>query len=267
MTATKAEFAGAGKVGESIFSPWERRFVARYVQRVPRWLETYHLTLLTIVWSLLILLFGWLAQRDIQWLWMVSVMIVLQYITDLFDGAVGRYRNTGLVKWGFFMDHFLDFIFLCAMITAYHTVAPPGLDFWFVLLLGLTGAHMVHSFLAFAATNEFRIAFLGVGPTEMRLAFIGINAFIIFTWPRYYEYTLPLLTGGVLLGLIVVVVGTQRRLWHMDMQAKREAEHAVAVFARDSRSTIGSGNGSGDGSCDGSGDGTSDGSSDSTALR
>lgn len=223
MTPDKP-FAGAGKVGESLFTPWERRLVARYVTRVPSWLETYHLTLLTIVWSLLILLFGWLAQRNIQWLWMVSVMIVCQYITDLFDGAVGRHRNTGLIKWGFFMDHFLDFIFLCAMITAYHTVAPPGLDVWFMLLLGLTGAHMTHSFLAFAATNEFRIAYNGVGPTEMRLAFIGINAFIIFTWPNYYNYTLPALTVAVLVALIFVVVNTQRQLWHIDMEAKRASE-------------------------------------------
>ena len=217
-------FAGAGKVGESFFSPWERRFVARYVTKVPRALETYHLTLLTVVWSALILFFGWMARSNIQWLWMVSVMIVLQYITDLFDGAVGRYRNTGLVKWGFFMDHFLDYIFLCAMITAYHTVAPPGLDVWFVLLLGLTGAHMAHSFLAFAATNEFRIAFHGVGPTEMRLAFVGINAFIIFTWPNYYEYTLPALTLAVLVGLVFVVTNTQRQLWQVDMQAKAASE-------------------------------------------
>lgn len=223
MSAEKP-FAGAGKVGESLFSPWERRFVARYVTKVPRFLETYHLTLLTVVWSLAILFFGWMARRNIQWLWMVSLMIVLQYITDLFDGAVGRYRNTGLVKWGFFMDHFLDYIFLCAMITAYHTVAPPNLDVWFVLLLGLTGAHMAHSFLAFAATNEFRIAFHGVGPTEMRLAFIGINAFIIFTYPRYYEVTLPVLTLMVLIGLIVVVINTQRQLWAIDMKAKADNE-------------------------------------------
>lgn len=221
MTAQQP-FGGAAKVGESLFAPIEKRLVARYVARIPSWLETYHLTLLTIVWNGLILLFGWLAQRNIQWLWMVSVMIVMQYITDLFDGAVGRLRDTGLVKWGFFMDHFLDYIFLCALIIAYHTVAPKGLDVWFMLLLGLTGAHMTHSFLAFAATNEFRIAFHGVGPTEMRLAFIGINTFIIFTPSSYYQYTLPALTLIVLIALVFVVAKTQRQLWVIDMATKAE---------------------------------------------
>jgi archaetidylinositol phosphate synthase len=217
---TQASFGGAGKVGASLLSGPEKRLVARFVGRIPRGLETYHLTLLTLVWSGLILLCGRLAQRDIRWLWLISLLIVCQYLTDLFDGAVGRLRDTGLVKWGFFMDHFLDYVFLCALITAYYLVAPAGYATWFMLLLGLTGAHMVHSFLSFAATNEFRIAFYGVGPTEMRLVFIGINTFIIWTWPRFYEVTIPLLTLAVLLGLVYAVFCTQRRLWQLDMAAK-----------------------------------------------
>jgi phosphatidylglycerophosphate synthase len=31
-------------------------------------------------------------------------VIVFQYITDLLDGEIGRKRNTGLIKWGFYMD-------------------------------------------------------------------------------------------------------------------------------------------------------------------
>lgn len=220
IMTTDETFGGAGKVGESFFARPERWLVQRYVGSVPRWLETYHLTMLTLVWSILIPMFGVLARGDIRWLWMVSVMIVLQYLTDLFDGAVGRTRGTGLVRWGFFMDHFLDYVFLCSLIVAYYIVAPEGHTTWFMLLLALTGAHMTHSFLAFAATNEFRIAFHGIGPTEMRLAFIVINGFIILTWPRYYEYTLPALALVVLLGLVYVVYATQRRLWQMDMAAK-----------------------------------------------
>jgi phosphatidylglycerophosphate synthase len=233
MTTQQQRFGGAAKVGESLLTGIERRVVARYVPRVPRWLETYHLTLLTVVWSLLVFGSGWLARGSIHWLWAISGLIVCQYVTDLFDGAVGRLRDTGLVKWGFFMDHFLDFIFLCALITAYYLVAPTGFEVWFMLLLGLTGAHMVHSFLAFAATNEFRIAFYGIGPTEMRLVFIAINTFIIFTWPRYYGVTIPLLTLGVLVGLVFAVFCTQRHLWRLDLAAKaaRLAESAEQASA------------------------------------
>lgn len=218
-------FGGAAKVGQSILAGPEGRLRDAFVDRIPPWLETYHLTLMTIPWSVGVVLFGWLARLtgNTNWLWFISVMIVCQYLTDLFDGAVGRRRNTGLVKWGFFMDHFLDFIFLCALITAYYLVAPPGYEVWFMLLLGITGAHMVHSFLSFAATNEFQIYFYGLGPTEARIGFIIINAFIVWTWPRYYEITIPILTLGSLLGLVWVVYGTHRRLWAIDMAAKEKA--------------------------------------------
>lgn len=220
----KQPFGGAGKVGESIFSAPEKRLVAAGVTKVPRWLETYHLTMMTLLWSGMIVVFGWLARENLDWLWGSSIMIVAQYITDLFDGAVGRKRNTGLIKWGFFMDHFLDFIFLCALIISYYLVAPPGYDVWFLAILGLTGAHMVHSYLAFAATNEFRIAFAGIGPTEARIGFIVINTIIIFTWPDYYEFTIPGVTIATAAGLVFVVYHTQKNLWRIDMEEKARVE-------------------------------------------
>ena len=32
--------------------------------------------------------------------------------TDSFDGALGRRRDTGIPKWGYYMDHLLDFVFM-----------------------------------------------------------------------------------------------------------------------------------------------------------
>ena len=91
----------------------------------------------------------------------MSIAVVLQYLTDLFDGAVGRARSTGLVKWGFYMDHFLDFIFQCALIFDYALISPPelNLEWWFFAILTITSGYMVNSFLSFAATNEFEIYF------------------------------------------------------------------------------------------------------------
>jgi phosphatidylglycerophosphate synthase len=220
MDSRPRPFGGADKVGKSVLSGPENRLRQAWVDRIPPWLETYHLTLMTLVWSVGVVAFGFLARRsgNLHWLWFVSLMIVLQYLSDLFDGAVGRRRNTGLVKWGFFMDHFLDYVFLCALITAYYLVAPPGYDVWFLALLGVTGGHMVHSFLSFAATNEFQIYFFGMGPTEARIGFIIINTIIIYTWPKYYEWTIPVLTCGSLATLAVLAFRTHRRLWAIDME-------------------------------------------------
>ena len=50
------EFAGASKTNTSFLSPLERRLAPFVLPRIPKWLETYHLTMLTLVWSLLIVI-------------------------------------------------------------------------------------------------------------------------------------------------------------------------------------------------------------------
>ena len=86
------KFAGAGKANSGLLVPLERRLARFVLPRVPRWLETYHLTLLTPVWAVGIAGFSYLAARDLRWLWMVNLMIVFHYFTDHFDGKLGKYR-------------------------------------------------------------------------------------------------------------------------------------------------------------------------------
>ena len=113
------QFAGADKVNNSFLSPLERRLVPLVIPRIPLWLETYHLTMLTFLWSGLILAFSYLAAGNIRWLWAVSLMIALQWVTDYYDGKIGKHRNTGLVRWGYYMDHLLDYFFLASILIGY----------------------------------------------------------------------------------------------------------------------------------------------------
>jgi len=219
----KTPFAGDKKVGQSLFTPLEKKFVAAFVGKIPLWLETYHLTSMTIVWSLGAIFFGYLARNNIQWLWGTSIMIVGQYLTDLFDGAVGRMRNTGLIKWGYYMDHFLDYVFLCSLLIGYFFIVPEHFVYLSFAMLALYGAFMVNSFLVFAATNAFRIAVFFIGPTEIRLAFILVNTLIIVFGNSYMSQLLPYVLVVSLIALIVVVYRTQKEIWQMDMEQKRKS--------------------------------------------
>jgi len=220
----ESSFGGASKVGTSLLSKPEKMLVSKFVDRIPKSLETYHLTMLTLLWSVLILLFSALANGNIHWLWLVSLMVVFQYITDLFDGAVGRRRNTGLVKWGFYMDHFLDYVFLACLITGYSIISPPGLEFYFMMILLATGGFMVNSFLSFAATNQFEIYFFGIGPTEIRIVFIIINTSIIYLGTKYFYQGVPIYTVIVIISLAYMVFRSHKVLWAIDMKNKRDAE-------------------------------------------
>ncbi|MCA1594286.1 MAG: hypothetical protein LC754_16995 [Acidobacteria bacterium] len=216
----REEFAGANKAGASILSPLERRMAGRVVPRIPAWLETYHLTMLTLVWCALIVLFSYLAAGDIRWLWAVSLLVVCQYVTDHFDGKVGKYRNTGLVKWGFYMDHLLDYVFLCSILTGYAFILPERSRLHLFFLLAVFGGYMVNSFLAFAATAEFKISHLKFGPTEFRLALIAINTLLICYGTKHMVKALPFVAAGALLLLGLLVYRTQKEIWRRDMEHK-----------------------------------------------
>lgn len=203
---------------------WENQFRARWVPRLPSWLETWHLTYLTLLWSGLIVLCGWQARENLNWLWLSSLVVVAQYLSDLFDGALGRYRNTGLIKWGYYMDHLLDYLFQSAIITGYLLIAPEGLTLYFIGMLVLSTGFMVSSFLSFAATNRFEIYFLGIGPTEIRVAIIALNTAIILLGTNWWPVTVPIFFWCLTIGLTAMVWQTQRQLWQQDMRLKRTSQ-------------------------------------------
>ncbi len=215
------KFAGDMKVGLSLLGIAEKRLVERYVSKIPAGIETYHLTMTTVIWSGLIVLFGYLTQYNIHWLWGTSVMILAQYITDLFDGAVGRYRNTGLIRWGYYMDHFLDYIFLCSILVGYSFLFNDKFNSLFFILV-VFGAFMVNSYLAFAATNQFKIEYLKIGPTEIRLLFIIINTLLIFLHKTYLVSFLPAVLAFAMIGLVYAVYDTQKKIWEKDMENKNK---------------------------------------------
>src|SRR5437870_12097544 len=216
----KQRFAGAGKTNEGFLVPLERRLAQFVLPRVPLWLETYHLTLLTPVWSILIVAFSYLAVRDLRWLWMVNLMIVLHYFTDHFDGKLGKFRNTGLRRWGFYMDHLFDYGFLCSILLGYSFLLPQRALFSMLLVLCVFSAFMFHTFLMLAATEEFRVSFSIFGPTEMRIGLIIINALIVRFGTRGLKCSLAWIDLGGVVGLAVLASRAQKKLWQADMLAK-----------------------------------------------
>ena len=216
----KNQFAGDRKVGESILMPAEKKLKDWLVPKIPLSIETYHLTMTTLIWSAGVVFFGYLAASNRQWVWMISLMIILQYLTDLADGEVGRRRDIGLIKWGFYMDHFLDYIFLCCLVFAGYLMAPVNTQVWFIPLLIMMGAFMANSFLSFAATNEFEIYHYGFGPTESRIGFILINAYIAFFGFSQFYWMMPLVCLIVLITLVIYTWQIHKKLWQIDMDSK-----------------------------------------------
>ena len=214
------QFPGASKSNTSFLTPFERRLAVRVLPRIPGWLETYHLTMLTFVWSGFILYFSYLAASDLRWLWGVSAMVFLQYVTDHYDGKIGKYRGTGLVRWGYYMDHFLDYLFLCSIIIGYAFILPERSRYQILIMLALFAGYEMSTFLAFAATDRLKISYLKFGPTEFRLALIVINALLVQYGTRTMINGLKYVNIGAAIGLALVVYRTHKVIWALDMKHK-----------------------------------------------
>ena len=220
------QFPGASKSNTSFLTPFERRLAVRVLPRIPAWLETYHLTMLTLVWSGLILFFSYLAARDLRWLWGVSAMVALQYVTDHYDGKIGKYRGTGLVRWGYYMDHLLDYLFLCSVIIGYAFILPEKSRYQILITLAIFAGYEVSTFLAFSATDRLKISYLKFGPTEFRLALIVINALLVQYGTRQMVNGLKYVNIGAAVGLAFVVYRTHRVIWALDMKHKHAQQVA-----------------------------------------
>ena len=214
------QFAGATKSNTSFLTPFERRLATRVLPRIPSWLETYHLTMLTLVWSSFILFFSYLAAKDLRWLWGVSAMIALQYVTDHYDGKIGKYRGTGLVRWGYYMDHLLDYFFLCSVIIGYAFILPERSRYQILIMLAIFAGYEFSTFLAFAATDRLKISYLKFGPTEFRLALIIINGLLVEYGTRTMINGLKYVNIGAAIGLALVIYRTHKVIWRLDMEHK-----------------------------------------------
>jgi len=165
----------------SLSWPLERRWIFFLTPRLPRFLNGHNLTLLSLAWSALALLAAYLAQGARIWIWAAVAAILLQYFTDCLDGAVGRYRNSGLAKWGYVMDHFFDYIFIASLFVGYAFLVSGSFQFVPFALFIIVAGFMVYSCLMYGVSHEFQMSSFLFGPTEARVILILLDiAFFFF---------------------------------------------------------------------------------------
>lgn len=200
----------------------EVKLIKASLPLVPAWIGTVNLTLMTLLWSALIILFGYLAVKNIHWLWGFSACIFLQHLTDMLDGEIGRRRNTGLIKWGFYMDHLLDYGFLCSILIGYSFLLPPSYDLLILFCLTFSGGFMVHVLMDFAITDDFKISFNRFGVAETRYILILFNVVLIFFGKELLSKVFPLVVLIFLAALFFVVYTSQKIYRYMDLGRKKQ---------------------------------------------
>jgi phosphatidylglycerophosphate synthase len=157
---------------------------------MPDWVLPDHLTLLGVAGAVMTAA-GFVASRwSIDWLWLASAGLVVNWVGDSVDGTLARRRKIERPRYGFFVDHTSDLfsqvlIFLSIGISpcAHFAVACIGLiAFLMGFVYTLIGAH---------ARATMRITYFGFGPTEIRALLLAGNLLALAFGLQYLPPTFP----------------------------------------------------------------------------
>lgn len=200
------------KMQASFLGDYEIFFIKKISRITPSFIKSYHLTLTTILWIMLVIFFSFLAKYNNWWLLASSVVMIFHSLTDALDVEIEKIEKRTIKHWNFYMDHLLDYFFLIAIITGYSIVIPAFNGYILVLSLVVSCGFMTNSFLYLATVNKFKISHFNIGPLEVKFLFIAINLMIIFTKDHYVIFFIKLLTICLFAILTVIVYKNQHEL-------------------------------------------------------
>ena len=216
----KEQIIGFSNKSKSSLLELEKKIIHKIIPLIPKSIKSYHLTNMTIFFSIAIIISSYLSLKNINWLWLNSVIIILHYITDSLDGSLGIYRKEGLIRWGYYLDHFLDYIFVSTIIIGYFIIFY-NTNYYNLLaimcLFFVSVGFMIHLFLSFPIINELKVYF----PNPL-FSFIFVNIAIIFFGKENSSLILFIILGISILLLIFFVYKFQKFAKSVDKKVKQK---------------------------------------------
>ena len=161
-------FRHATRAMNGLTARLEKQLLVWMAQRLPAAVNSDHLTALAAL-AMMAAAGAYVWSR--QWppaLHLVNVCLFMNWFGDSLDGTVARVRNQQRPRYGFYVDHVLDCAGIALLVLG---MAGSGLMSLSVALAFLV-AYLLVSIEVYLATytmGSFRMSFMGVGPTELRV--------------------------------------------------------------------------------------------------
>ena len=171
-------FQDAKREQTSILAPLERAALRGLARRMPRRINSDHLSLLGLVAMFMAGVCYAASGQNPLMLHLVNLFIFLNWFGDSLDGTLARYRDRQRPRYGFYVDHIIDtfgalfFIFGLALSGFMSERVAAALLIVFLMLA-------INSYLAAYALGIFKISQWKLGPTEMRLVLIIGNLYLL----------------------------------------------------------------------------------------
>ena len=219
----QSPFKDATRILSSVLAPAERRVLRYLALRMPRRVNSDHLTALALAAMAGAGLSFWLSSVTPVGLWLVTVFLALNWFGDSLDGTLARVRQHQRPRYGYYVDHVVDaagamFLFGGLALSSYmHPLVAMGL---LVAYLAMS----VEIYLAAHVLGEFRITYFQMGPTELRIL-LAIGSLWLMVKPNVilFGHTYRLFDVGGMAGIVglgftvlVTVIRHTRALYKLE---------------------------------------------------
>lgn len=167
------------RIQTSILNGLEKKILIWLAERIPKKINSDHLTRLGLSGAFVSSAGYILSNWDINFLWLASFGLIVNWFGDSLDGTVARVRNAQRSIYGFFIDHNVDA--LTILVICIGAGLSPFIKFSTALLV--LAAYLLLSIYTYINTyliGEFKITYNKLGPTEFRLVVILINTLFIY---------------------------------------------------------------------------------------
>lgn len=195
------------RIQTSILNAAEKKVLVWMAERLPQWVTSDMLTFLGVAGAVICAVGFVLGNYDVEWLWLSSLGLVVNWFGDSLDGTLARVRKTQRPVYGFFIDHTLDAVTLCIMCIGAGLSPMLRFDVAMLVLAGYL-CLSIYTYIGAILKGEFRLTYSSFGPTEFRLVVILINTLYMYTSWADDHYSLYGYEFGVFdaVGFVIAVL-------------------------------------------------------------
>lgn len=204
------------RLNMSLLAAGEKRLLIWIAERLPRWVHSDHLSALGLAAMAGAGAAFWLMRVDpVVGAALVALCLALNWFGDSLDGTLARVRNQLRPRYGYYVDHVIDLAGTAMLFTG---LAASGHMDAMIAALVVASFFLVsaEAYLATHARGVFKMSFLGVGPTELRLILVA-GAFALVEFPVVNPFGLVEVRlfdlGGIVgaAGMVMTFVVTSAR--------------------------------------------------------
>ena len=202
----------AERIQTSLLNGVEKKALVWLANRQPKWVTSDMLTWVGTLGAALFALGYILSYLNVNWLWLSTFGLIVNWYGDSLDGTLARVRKTQRPIYGYYIDHTVDGINETLMFLGL------GLSQFMNLYIALAILVVYLQLTLNVSMNahlkaEFKLSYAGLGPTEFRVLGILLNTMLIFIVPWQQFEQVQVFLGKTLFlhaldypGLVILLV-------------------------------------------------------------